>query len=381
MTKVVPTETDPPSATSDAAQGGAYVDAISEPIAHRVEQLTQLERGSIGSTASLHAEGNIPGEENRIIGPTEPLPGENKPPMNRLPNPSGSAAAAAEVEESRLHPSSADKSGGVLNDASNASDVSSTVPEPGANQDEVEKNTGSHLIVSSTTTTPPSESREGQQQRSTINEKSNENETEGSARFSPTSNISEIGKDKHGGDGDGDGDRTINRTSLSHPNVDAASLANADKSPIVLSSGHQESKDHSGASSPSNNTLDTEEYDEEEFKPAAGGGAVFARRGTGRFMPRSSSDKANDKLASEQRPSFHVPPAMFMGHPVGSLSAEFLERHERRVKEATIRRESVSELLKLVMNHDPVSSGSPMPDIDVVFPDYHSDQNEGDWFV
>ena len=525
MTKVVPTETDPPSATSDAAQGGAYVDAISEPIAHRVEQLTQLERGSIGSTASLHAEGNIPGEENRIIGPTEPLPGENKPPMNRLPNPSGSAAAAAEVEESRLHPSLADKSGGVLNDASNASDVSSTVPEPGANQDEVEKNTGSHLIVSSTTTTPPSESREGQQQRSTINgksnenktggsaqfsptpkiseidngstaslpaegnipggekriigstkplpgenmsppvhrlpnrsgsaatdevaenrlhpssadnsggvlndasnaadvstvpepgankdevdnntgsilnissttppserregqqqcstvnEKSNENETEGSARFSSTSNISEIGKDKHGGDGDGDGDRTINRTSLSHPNVDAASLANADKSPIVLSSGHQESKDHSGASSPSNNTLDTEEYDEEEFKPAAGGGAVFARRGTGRFMPRSSSDKANDKLASEQRPSFHVPPAMFMGHPVGSLSAEFLERHERRVKEATIRRESVSELLKLVMNHDPVSSGSPMPDIDVVFPDYHSDQNEGDWFV
>lgn len=370
MTKVVPTETgDPPSPTSGTAQGGTYADAVSQPVTNRVEQLTtQKERGSIGSTASLPAEENIPpGEENEIFGSAAPLPGEeNMPsPVGRFPNPSDSGAAAtAKVEEL----------------ASNAPDVSSTVPDPGANKDEVD--TDSLLINPSTTsTTPPSESREVQQHSTTVNEKSDENERGGSAGVSPVPNISEMDKGKHGGDGDG----TINRDlSLSRPNVETASLGDADNNPTILTSGErEESKDHSGASSSrSNNTLDTDECDEEEdFNPAGGGGAVFVRRGTRRFVPRSSPDEGNDKLASERRPSFRAPPAMYMGHPVGSLSAEFLERHERRVREATIRRESVSELLKLVMNHDPVSSGSPMPDVDVVFPDYHSDQNEGDWFV
>lgn len=365
MTKVVPTETDdPPSPTSGTAQGGAYADAVSEPTANSVDQLTtQAEGGSIGTTASLPAEENIPpGEENGVIGSAAPLPGEeNMPsPVGRFPNPSDSdAAATAKAEEF----------------ASNAPNVSSTVPDPGANKDEVD--TGSLLNPSTTSTTPPSESREVQQHSTTVNEKSDENEP----GVSLVPNISETNKDKHGGDGDGSNNKAV---PLSHPNVETASLGDADNNPATLTSGErEESKDNSGASSsPSNNTLDTDECDEEEeFNPAGGGGAVFARRGTRRFVPRSSPDEDNDKLASERRPSFRAPPAMYMGHPVGSLSAEFLERHERRVREATIRRESVSELLKLVMNHDPVSSGSPMPDVDVVFPDYHSDQNEGDWFV
>lgn len=379
MTKVVPTETnDPLNATSDAAQGGAYADAISEAKKNRVEQLTQEERGSIGSTASLPAVENIlliPEEEKGITGSTARLTGEeNIPlPLDRFLNPSGSDAAAttaAEVEEV----------------ASNAPDVSSTVPEPAANKDE--GGAGS-LLNPGTTSTTSSECLEGQQQQhyistSTVNEKPKKNEPGGITRVSPVPNVSEMGKGKHRCDGDGNGDSTTNRTfSLPHPNEDTASLANADNNPISLASRErEESKNDSRASSLSNYTPDTEEYDEEEeFEPAGGGGAVFARRGTRRYVPRPSSDRGNDKLASEKRPSFRAPPVMSMGHPVGSLSAEFLERHERRVKEATIRRESVSELLKLVMNHDPVSSGSPMPDVDVVFPDYRSDQNEGDWFV
>ena len=377
MTKVVPTETnDSLSVTSDAAQGEANAGAISEPKKNRVEQLIQEERGNIGSTASLPAVENIPPrEEKGIIGSTAPLPdGENIPrPLDRFLYPSGSdAATAAEVEEF----------------ASNVAGASSTVPEPGANKDEVD--TGSLLNPSTTVITTSSECREGQQQQHSVNtinvnEKSNENEPGGIARVSPVPKVSEMNMGKYRGDGEGDGDGTSNRTfSLSHPNEDTSSLPNADSNnPISLASGErEESKDDSRASSLSNNTLDTEEYDEdEEFEPAGGVGAVFARRGTRRFVPRPSPDKGSNTLASEKRPSFRAPPAMSMGHPVGSLSAEFLERHERRVKEAAIRRESVSELLKLVMNHDPVSSGSPMPDIDVVFPDYHSDQNEGDWFV
>eukprot|EP00904_Undaria_pinnatifida_P001578 jgi/Undpi1/11420/HiC_scaffold_30.g13717.m1 len=377
MPKVVPTESDPFSDTSDTAQGGAHVEAVSAPIATRVEQTPQGEGGVVGSSTTPwpDSEETIPAE--RIIGSTAYLPTQEEkvPPVDPFANPSDAAAA---VGEDRLHSPSADKEDGkgVL-DASNASGISNTAAEPGASTDLVD--TDSLLNPS----IKPSESQDGQHDHIVNNEGPNENEAGGSVQVLPIPNLYEA---DNCGDGGGDSAGTFK---VSHPNADAPSLTtDDDKSPTDLTGGEQGSNSKSGASqesresisgasSPTNNTLDTEVC-EEGFKRA---GAVFARRGTRRFIPRSSQDNANNKPASEKRPSFHAPPAMYMGHPVGSPAAEFLERHERRVKEAAVRRVSVSELLKLVMNHDPVSSGSPMPDVDVVFPDYHSDQNEGDWFV
>lgn len=58
----------------------------------------------------------------------------------------------------------------------------------------------------------------------------------------------------------------------------------------------------------------------------------------------------------------------YKSHPVGSASAEFLERQAQRQEALTSMQEEVKRKLKLVMEHDPATTGSLLPDIDNVFP-------------
>ena len=79
-------------------------------------------------------------------------------------------------------------------------------------------------------------------------------------------------------------------------------------------------------------------------------------------------------LGNGKEVPFTVPESMFMGHPAWSKAAEFLGRHERRVQDVRAKKKEVTKLMKLVMDHDPASSGSPLPDVDKIFPVNRSDQ-------
>lgn len=70
---------------------------------------------------------------------------------------------------------------------------------------------------------------------------------------------------------------------------------------------------------------------------------------------------------------------MSMDHPLGSLAAEFLERKVQRERAVKAGRVDVTANLRLVMEHDLAVSGSPFPDIDVVFPPKQVDPDNGDW--
>lgn len=84
----------------------------------------------------------------------------------------------------------------------------------------------------------------------------------------------------------------------------------------------------------------------------------------------------------KKKASFRVPQTMYMGHPVGSPAAEFMERQQHRLAEIKTRRQEVAGLLELVMEHNPNSTGSVLPDIDAVFPDQRGrEKSQGDWCV
>ncbi|CAN0217830.1 unnamed protein product [Discosporangium mesarthrocarpum] len=68
------------------------------------------------------------------------------------------------------------------------------------------------------------------------------------------------------------------------------------------------------------------------------------------------------------------------GHPAGSAAADFLERHQRRREEHKERENEVTAKLKIVLEHNPDTSGS-IPDVDLVLPiddtdssDFHGDR-------
>lgn len=103
----------------------------------------------------------------------------------------------------------------------------------------------------------------------------------------------------------------------------------------------------------------------------------FVRQNTGVGAAGGASAGGKKKKAP-----FRVPQTMYMGHPVGSPAAEFLERQQHRLAEVKTRREEVAGLLELVMDHNPKSTGSSLPDIDAVFPDKRGrEQSQGDYCV
>lgn len=120
------------------------------------------------------------------------------------------------------------------------------------------------------------------------------------------------------------------------------------------------------------------EEEEEEPEPAA---ANFARRGTRKLIRQDTGiGFGGGMLGSggqkKKKAPFHVPQAMYMGHPVGSPAAEFLEGQQHRLAQVKTRREEVAELLKLVMEHNPKISGSGLPDVDEVFPYMRGREND-----
>ena len=128
-----------------------------------------------------------------------------------------------------------------------------------------------------------------------------------------------------------------------------------------------------------------EEGDEEgdsEFAPRlarqnTGATRKFVRQNTGIGVAGGASTGRRKKKAP-----FRVPQMMFMGHPVGSPAAEFLERQQHRLAEIKTRREEVAGLLELVMEHNPKTTGSSLPDIDAVFPDkWGREPSQGDYCV
>lgn len=123
--------------------------------------------------------------------------------------------------------------------------------------------------------------------------------------------------------------------------------------------------------------------DADMAKPAS---AAIARRGTRRFVRQDTGIGIGDGVlgggGKKKRP-FRVPQTMYMGHPLGSPAAEFLERQQHRLAEVKTRREIVAARVGLVMDHNPLATGSGLPDIDEVFPDKKGvgDNSHGDWCV
>lgn len=174
--------------------------------------------------------------------------------------------------------------------------------------------------------------------------------------------------------------------SLAHPYTDSSSAAKsglaqvsmadeAENGTIIGESSTRASTQRSGDESQGD--------DEEESEPR--GFEAITRRGTRRYVPRRSQGAGDDgegasstTIIDRKRPPLKVPQTMFMGHPVGSTAAEFLERQKHRVQDIRSQQEKSSRLMKLVMEHSAASSGSPLPDVDVVFPDDRSDRDQGD---
>lgn len=130
--------------------------------------------------------------------------------------------------------------------------------------------------------------------------------------------------------------------------------------------------------------IEEEEENEEEDSGLA---PRLVRQNTGvtRKFLRQNTGVDGRALAGngkKKKAPFRAPQTMYMGHPVGSPAAEFLERQQRRLAEIRTRREEVAGLLALVTDHNPKTSGSSLPDIDAVFPDRRGrEQSQGDWCV
>lgn len=164
--------------------------------------------------------------------------------------------------------------------------------------------------------------------------------------------------------------------------ISASEFSKTDLNPEqVLENAQEDGHEHnSEAPSASGSSEDGEESE----RTSEHSGAIFARRGTRRYIPRSSQKTGSENrilLSKGKSTAFNVPQAMFKGHPVGSTAGMFLERQDLRVREVKTRREEVAHLLRLVIDHNSITSGSPLPDIDAVFPLDVSDQDEGDRYV
>lgn len=126
-----------------------------------------------------------------------------------------------------------------------------------------------------------------------------------------------------------------------------------------------------------------EDDDDDQLKDTS---VAFARRGTRRFVRQDTGIGVGDGVlcggGKKKRP-FRVPQTMYMGHPLGSPAAEFLERQHHRLADVKTRREVVARRVGLVMEHNPLATGSGLPDIDEVFPDKKDvgDNSHGDWCV
>lgn len=136
------------------------------------------------------------------------------------------------------------------------------------------------------------------------------------------------------------------------------------------------------------NATETMIEGEEENGEVSEGPPRLARKNTGvarKFVRQNTGigDGALTAVGTEKKKAlFRVPQTMYMGHPVGSPAAEFLERQQHRLAEIKTRREEVAGLLELVMEHNPKSTGSSLPDIDEVFPDKRGrEKSQDDWCV
>lgn len=96
-------------------------------------------------------------------------------------------------------------------------------------------------------------------------------------------------------------------------------------------------------------------------------GILSGRRDTRRFtaMP-GSPGKARGRVVEIQ-------PSMFMGHPVGSAAADFLERQKLREHDVKLRKKEIVSLLQSVMENDPA-----LPDVDKLFPAEDTDPEHED---
>lgn len=129
---------------------------------------------------------------------------------------------------------------------------------------------------------------------------------------------------------------------------------------------------------PGESTLDLESSDDDEEEEIEiqnnTPGILAGRRGTCRF-PMVGKEKRN--VGGKEK--VEIPQAMFMGHPVGSPSADFLERQQHRDNDVKVRKEEIADKLITILQHNPViSGGAPLPDIDVLFPVEGPDPENGD---
>lgn len=176
--------------------------------------------------------------------------------------------------------------------------------------------------------------------------------------------------------------RGMTTFSLAHPHTDS-SAAKSGPTQVSIAEAENDLIGEGSKRTPTEPSGDqSQEDDENESEPR--GFQSIARRGTRRFIPRHSQGSGDDgggassTTFNRKRAPLRVPQTMFMGHPVGSTAAQFLERQKHRVQDVTGKREKASRLMKLVMEHSAAATGSPLPDIDVVFPDDRSDHDQGD---
>jgi len=137
---------------------------------------------------------------------------------------------------------------------------------------------------------------------------------------------------------------------------------------------------------------EAEEEDDEEDSEFAGVRLVRQQTGAGVGRARRKLDRQNTGVGGadglrrsggkKKKAPFQVPQTMYMGHPLGSAAADFLERQHHRISEVKTRRDEVAGMVKLVMEHKPKGGGSALPDVDAVFPYRRErDQSQGDWCV
>lgn len=122
-----------------------------------------------------------------------------------------------------------------------------------------------------------------------------------------------------------------------------------------------------------------------EESSAATRSTLSQQSGTHRLTRPSSKKYARESkmlLGNAEQNPLKVPGVIFMEHPAQSKAATLLRRHGRRVEDVRAKKGKVEELMKLVMDHDPDISESPLPDIDKVFPmNRSSDKLQSDFHV
>lgn len=341
MTRVVPTEEDPPGVASDlVTQGGNVNDVASEMRVHQPRR----------STAEQDTDDDVP------------LPAGGQPPVDH-------PASKVETEEQDQQSPANEEFGNAASDAAKGKDSKPHLPAVNG--------TGGGDTGSPVNSAGPFAPKESQPQAipndSKIEAKiETKSETKNEAGVSAQVVSPPEGLEMHE-------HSDITTFSVTQPYKDMSSDKSSPRQ-AANNVGRTEEREHSSGASSLPDTPGGREESENDSKTPV---SLVARRGTRRYVPRSLNDAGadSDRLSgSGKRAPFRVPQTMFMGHPVGSMAAEFLERQEHRMKHVKTRRDEVGLLMNLVTNHDP-QSGSPLPDIDVVFPVDGSDHAQGDWYL